>query len=85
MWTPHLPDTDAKQQLLFKLPSNISAQEAELVVLLEVIKAHPEPLCVYMDRRYAYGVVTDFMAQWQLRNFLTSAVTSINTIHISTL
>lgn len=55
------------------MPSNISAQEAELVALLEAIKAHPDPLCVYTDSRYAYGVVTDFMAQWQLRNFLTSA------------
>lgn len=83
VWAPNLPDTDAGQQLLFKLPSNVSAQEAELIALLEAIKAHPEPLCVYTDSRYAFGVVTDFMAQWQLRKFLTSAGTPIK--HFNTI
>uniref|UniRef100_A0A0E9SDZ1 RNase H type-1 domain-containing protein n=1 Tax=Anguilla anguilla TaxID=7936 RepID=A0A0E9SDZ1_ANGAN len=53
------------QKLLFKLSPRMSAQEAEFVALLEAIKAHHESLCVYTDSRYAFGVVHDFMAQWQ--------------------
>lgn len=73
VWSPQPMNTDATKQLLFKLPSTMSAQEAELVALLEAIRASSEPLCVYTDSRYAFGVVHDFMAQWQLRKFLTAA------------
>ncbi len=73
MWAPHLSDSDARQQLLFKLPPNISVQKAKLVALLKAIEAHRKPHCVYTDSRYAFDVVTDFMAQWQLQKFLTSA------------
>lgn len=69
------PHSNPKQQVLFKLPLDMSVQEAELVALLETIKAHPEPLCVYTDSLYAFGVVHDFMAQWQLQKLLTSAGT----------
>lgn len=72
VWVP-TRDSENGRQLLFKLPPGMSAQEAELVGLLEAIKAHPESLCVYTDSRYAFGVVHGFMAQWQLRKFLTAA------------
>ncbi len=68
MWTSHSANSNAKQ-LLIKLPGNTSAQEAELIALLEAIKTNREPLCVYTDSRYLFGVVHDFMAQWQLRKF----------------
>ncbi|KAL2092522.1 hypothetical protein ACEWY4_012320 [Coilia grayii] len=45
--------------------------------MLEAIKAQPEPLCIYTDSRYAFGVVHDFITQWQLRHFLTSAGTPV--------
>ena len=61
------------KKLLVRLPPGMSAQEAELVALLEAITAHPEPLCVYTDSRYTFGVAHDFMVQWQLRKFLTAA------------
>ncbi len=69
--------------LLIKLSENTSAQEAELIALLEAIRSHHEPLCVYTDSRYAFGTVHDFMAQWQLRKFLTSAGTPIK--HFNTI
>ena len=72
VWVPE-GDSENGRRLLFKLPPGLSAQEAELVALLEAIKAHPGPLCVYTDSRYAFGVVHDFMVQWQLRKFLTAA------------
>lgn len=83
VWTPRSPNSDESQQLLFKLPSNMSAQEAELIALLEAIKAYPEPVCVYTDSRYTFGVVHDFMTQWQLRKFLTSAGTPVK--HFNTI
>lgn len=83
VWTPHSPNSNAKQ-LLIKLPGNTSAQEAELIALLEAIKSHHEPLCVYTDSRYSFGVVHDFMTQWQLRKFLTSAGTPIKHFNIIT-
>ncbi len=63
---------------------NTSAQEAELIALLEAIRSHHELLCVYTDSRYAFGTVHDFMAQWQLRKFLTSAGTPIKHFNIIT-
>ncbi len=69
--------------LLIKLSENTSAQEAELIALLEAIRSHHEPLCVYTDSRYAFGTVHDFMAQWQLRKFLTPAETPIK--HFNTI
>lgn len=82
VWTPHSPNSDANQ-LLIKLPAGTSAQEAELIALLEAIRTHPEPLCVYTDSRYVFGAVHDYMAQWQLRKFLTSAGTPIK--HFNTI
>ncbi len=70
--------------LLIKLSENTSAQEAELIALLEAIRSHHEPLCVYTDSRYVFGTVHDFMAQWQLRKFLTSAGTPIKHFNIIT-
>ena len=73
VWSPHPSTPDAGKRLLLKLSPTTSAQEAELVALLEAVRSHPEPACVYTDSRYAFGVVHDFMVQWQLRKFLTSA------------
>ncbi len=83
VWAPHSPNSD-NNQLLIKLSENTSAQEAELIALLEAIRSHHEPLCVYTDSRYAFGTVHDFMAQWQLRKFLTSAGTPIKHFNIIT-
>ena len=73
VWAPHVTEGEGAKQLLFKLPPTMSAQQAELVALLQALKAHPEPMCVYTDSRYVHGVTHDFMAQWQLRKFLTAA------------
>lgn len=51
--------------------------------LNQVLPKHPEPLCVFTDSRYVFGTVHDYMAQWQLRKFLTSAGTPIK--HFSTI
>ncbi len=80
VWAPHSPNSD-NNQLLIKLSENTSAQEAELIALLEAIRSHH---CVYTDSRYAFGTVHDFMAQWQLRKFLTSAGTQIKHFNIIT-
>lgn len=72
VWVPQ-GDSDSGQKLLFKLPPGMSAQEAELTALLEALKAHPEPLCVFTDSRYVFGVTHDFLVQWQVRKFLTAA------------
>lgn len=77
VWAPHLSESDVRQQLLLKLPAHMSAQEAELIALLEAIRAYPEPLCIYTDSRYVFGIA-NFMAQWQLRKFLTSAGTPVS-------
>ncbi len=83
VWAPHSPNSD-NNQLLIKLSEDTSAQEAELIALLEAIRSHHEPLCVYTGSRYAFGTVHDFMAQWQLRKFLTSAGTPIKHLNIIT-
>ncbi len=79
-----LSHADWSKILEIKLSENTSAQEAELIALLEAIRSHHEPLCVYTDSRYAFGTVHDFMAQWQLRKFLTSAGTPIKHFNIIT-
>lgn len=70
---PEYPNAEAGQKPLFKLPSTMLPQEAELTALLQTIRAHPEPLCAFTDSIYVFGTVHDYMAQWQLRTFLTSA------------
>ena len=72
VWAPE-SNSENGQQLLCKLSPGTSAQEAELIALLEAITAHPESLCVYTDSRYTFGVVHDYMVQWQVRKFLTAA------------
>ncbi len=63
LWAPEYPNISVGQKLLFKLPPTMSAQEAELTTLLQAIKEHPEPLCVFTDSRYVFGTVHDYMAQ----------------------
>lgn len=63
VWVPPSPNSDASHHLLLKLPPGMSAQAAELVALLQAIKAHPETLCVYTDSCYAFGVVP-CMTSW---------------------
>ena len=65
VWAPE-GNSENGQQLFCKLSPGTSAQEAELIALLEAITAHPESLCVYTDSRYMFGVV-------QVRKFLTAA------------
>ncbi|XP_041835321.1 uncharacterized protein LOC121636042 [Melanotaenia boesemani] len=64
-----------EHQVLFSgsLPSQFSAQTAELVALTEACKfAQGKSLTVYTDSRYAFGVVHDFGALWRHRNFMKS-------------
>ncbi|XP_041841967.1 uncharacterized protein LOC121640322 [Melanotaenia boesemani] len=65
---------DEHQVLLSgSLPSQFSAQTAELVALTEACKfAQGKSLTVYTDSRYAFGVVHDFGALWRHRNFMKS-------------
>lgn len=83
LWAPEYPNVRVGQKLLFRLPPTMSAQEAELTALSQAIKEHPEPLCVYTDSQYVFGTVHDYMAQWQLRKFVTSAGTPVK--HFSTI
>ncbi len=56
-----------------KLPSNYSAQAAELVALTEACKLMADKcVTIYTDSRYAFGVTHDFGALWKHRNFLKS-------------
>ncbi len=56
-----------------KLPSNYSAQGAELVALTEACKLMADKcVTIYTDSRYAFGVTHDFGALWKHRNFLKS-------------
>ena len=64
-----IPRRDRDLQKVVSRPRPISST----TTLLEAITAHPKPLCVYTDSRYTFGVVHDFMVQWQLRKFLTAA------------
>ncbi len=56
-----------------KLPSNYSAQAAELVALTEACKLMADKcVTIYTDSRYAFGVTHDFGALWKHRIFLKS-------------
>ncbi len=56
-----------------KLPSNYSAQGAELVALTEECNLMADKcVTIYTDSRYAFGVTHDFGALWKHRNFLKS-------------
>ncbi len=56
-----------------KLPSNYSAQAAELVALTEACNLMADKcVTIYTDSRYAFGVTHDFGALWKHRNFLKS-------------
>ncbi|XP_060786601.1 uncharacterized protein LOC132892291 [Neoarius graeffei] len=56
-----------------RLPSNLSAQAAELCALIEACKlAAGQSVNIFTDSRYAFGVVHDFGTIWKHRNFLTS-------------
>ncbi len=53
-----------------KLPSNYSAQAAELVALTEACNLMADKcVTIYTDSRYAFGVTHDFGALWKHRNF----------------
>jgi len=55
------------------LPTNYSAQAAELVALTEACKYAKGPSAnIYTDSRYTFGVVHDFGTLWKQRGFLTS-------------
>lgn len=57
-----------------KLPSNYSAQAAELVALIEACKMYKgESVTIYTDSQYAFGSVHHFCKQWKLRGFRTAA------------
>ncbi len=56
-----------------KLPSNYSAQAAELVALTEACKLMADKcVTIYTDSRYAFGVTHDFGALWKHIHFLKS-------------
>ncbi len=56
-----------------KLPSNYSAQAAELVALTEACNLMADKcVTIYTDSRYAFGVTHDFGALWKHRHFLKS-------------
>ncbi len=53
-----------------KLPSNYSAQAAELVALTEACNLMADKcVTIYTDSRYAFGVTHDFGALWKHGNF----------------
>ncbi|XP_060922638.1 uncharacterized protein LOC132996313 [Limanda limanda] len=55
------------------LPSQYSAQAAELVALTEACKyARDKSVNIFTDSRYAWGVAHDFGRLWANRKFLTS-------------
>ncbi len=55
------------------LPSNLSAQAAELVALTEACKlAAGKSVTIYTDSRYYFGVTHDFGALWKHRKILKS-------------
>ncbi|XP_024234276.1 uncharacterized protein LOC112217899 isoform X2 [Oncorhynchus tshawytscha] len=57
-----------------KLPSQLSAQAAELFALTRAcILAKGQSATIYTDSRYAFGVVHDFGTLWKQRGFLTSS------------
>lgn len=57
-----------------KLPSNLSAQAAELTAIIEACKMFKnKPVTIYTDSQYAFGSVHQFCKQWKLRGFKTSS------------
>lgn len=57
-----------------KLPSNYSAQAAELVALTEACKLFKDKdVTIYTDSQYAFGSVHQFCKQWKMRGFKTAA------------
>ncbi|KAL0150426.1 hypothetical protein M9458_054243 [Cirrhinus mrigala] len=66
-----------------KLPSNYSAQAAELVALTEACKLMKDKcVTIYTDSRYAFGVTHDFGALWKHRKFLKSDGRPILNAHL---
>ncbi|KAI2665523.1 hypothetical protein H4Q32_021838 [Labeo rohita] len=66
-----------------KLPSNYSAQAAELVALTEACKLMKDQcVTIYTDSRYAFGVTHDFGALWKHRKFLKSDGRPILNAHL---
>ncbi len=60
-----------------KLPSNYSAQAAELVALTEACNLMADKcVTIYTNSRYAFGVTHDFGALWKHRNFFEVGWTS---------
>lgn len=56
------------------LQSHVAAQEAKLCTLIEACKlSAAQSVTIYMDSRYAFGVVHNFVAIWKHRNALTSS------------
>ena len=55
------------------LPSQCSAQAAELVALTEACRlAEGKSVTIYTDSRYGFGVCHDFGTIWKCRQFLKS-------------
>ncbi|KAI2645689.1 Gag-Pol polyprotein [Labeo rohita] len=66
-----------------KLPSNYSAQAAELVALTEACKLMKgQCVTIYTDSSYAFGVTHDFGALWKHRKFLKSDGRPILNAHL---
>lgn len=56
-----------------KLPSNFSAQSAELKALIEACKMFKgKHVTIYTDSAYTFGSVHQFCKQWSLRGFKTA-------------
>uniref|UniRef100_A0A3B1JAJ5 ribonuclease H n=1 Tax=Astyanax mexicanus TaxID=7994 RepID=A0A3B1JAJ5_ASTMX len=66
--------TDSETVVSGALPSNLSAQAAELKAVIEACKyATGKSVVIFSDSRYVFGVVHDYGAIWKQRNFLTSS------------
>ncbi|XP_041043343.1 ribonuclease H-like [Carcharodon carcharias] len=66
---------DQNEEAILKggLEGTLSVQIAELIALTESLKAAKgKRVNMYTDSRYAFGVVHDYMAAWNRRNFITS-------------
>ncbi|RMC05594.1 hypothetical protein DUI87_17679 [Hirundo rustica rustica] len=60
------------------LPTNISAQKAEIIALIRALElAKGKEINIYMDSRYAFGVVHAHGAIWKERGLLNSQGKSI--------
>ncbi|KAL0149321.1 hypothetical protein M9458_055359, partial [Cirrhinus mrigala] len=66
-----------------KLPSNYSAQAAELVALTEACKLMKDQcVTIYTDSRYAFGMTHDFGPLWKHRKLLKSDGRPILNAHL---